>query len=462
MNPLAIIVDWILHLHGWVALLIVFAVPALEASAFLGFLFPGEIAVLMGGVLVFEHRMSLPAAILAAVLGAIIGDSVGYFVGRRWGHDILRHTVGHLPFVKHRLDDHLEQARQYLRRKGGRALLVGRFTAALRVLIPGLAGMSEMHYPTFLLWNVSGGIVWGMAFVLLGFVAGASYRHVAGIVSKVGFGILALIVLWLLLSRLLQDSARWQRLGDRLAATAPLAWTRRRYPRQVTWTRRRLNTRHPTGFALTLVVAVGILSLWAFGGLTQDVVAHDEVARVDPTVTIFIVAHRAVWVTHVMSALTWLGSSLVLVPLGLAIGGFFYVRDHNWHPLVMLASAYIGALALYELVKSVVGRARPPLIDQIGPVVSGHSFPSGHATQAMAIWGMVAVVLAVRSPRVRMPVASAAVLSILLVGFSRVYLGVHWLSDVLAGYALGGVVLAAILAAVLMSPGARSGKWVRG
>jgi undecaprenyl-diphosphatase len=163
-----------------------------------------------------------------------------------------------------------------------------------------------------------------------------------------------------------------------------------------------------------------------------------------------------------MSALTWLGSSLVLVPLGLAIGGFFYVRDHNWHPLVMLASAYIGALALYELVKSVVGRARPPLIDQIGPVVSGHSFPSGHATQAMAIWGMVAVVLAVRSPRVRMPVASAAVLSILLVGFSRVYLGVHWLSDVLAGYALGGVVLAAILAAVLMSPGARSGKWVRG
>ena len=129
MNPLATIVDWILHLHGWVALPIVFAVPALEASAFLGFLFPGEIAVLLGGVLAFEHRITLPAAIVAAVLGAIIGDTVGYLVGRRWGHHILRHTVGHLLFVKHRLDDHLEQARQYLRRRGGRALLVGRFTA---------------------------------------------------------------------------------------------------------------------------------------------------------------------------------------------------------------------------------------------------------------------------------------------------------------------------------------------
>ena len=107
MGLLASIIDWILHLHGWVALLIVFAIPALEASAFLGFLFPGEIAVLLGGVLAFEHRISLPAAVVAAVLGAIIGDTVGYFVGRRWGHHILRHTVGHLPFVEHRLDDHL-------------------------------------------------------------------------------------------------------------------------------------------------------------------------------------------------------------------------------------------------------------------------------------------------------------------------------------------------------------------
>ncbi len=460
MGLLASIIDWILHLHGWVALLIVFAIPALEASAFLGFLFPGEIAVLLGGVLAFEHRISLPAAVVAAVLGAIIGDTVGYFVGRRWGHHILRHTVGHLPFVEHRLDDHLEQARQYLRRKGGRAVLVGRFTAALRVLIPGLAGMSEMHYPTFLLWNAIGGIVWGTAFVLLGFVAGASYRHVAGIASKVGFGLLALIVLWLVLSRLLRDSARWQRLGDRLAATAPLAWTRRRYPRQITWTRRRLNIKQPTGFALTLVVALGILSLWAFGGLTQDVVAHDEVARADPTVTAFIIAHRTGWVTDVLSVLTWLGSSVILILLGLMLGGFFYWRDHHWRPLLVLAAAYLGALALYELVKSVVARSRPPLIDRIGPVVSGHSFPSGHATQAMAVWGMVAVVLAVRSPRLRIPAVTAAVVTILLVGFSRLYLGVHWLSDVLAGYALGGVVLTAILAVVLMSPWARSRKWV--
>src|SRR5207244_1823004 len=77
---IASVSDWILGLHGWVALGIVFLLPALESSAFLGFLFPGEIAVLLGGVLTFEGRISLGAAIAAAVLGAFVGDTTGYFI----------------------------------------------------------------------------------------------------------------------------------------------------------------------------------------------------------------------------------------------------------------------------------------------------------------------------------------------------------------------------------------------
>src|SRR6266536_1583946 len=131
MNPLATIVDWILHLHGWVALPIVFAVPALEASAFLGFLFPGEIAVLLGGVLAFEHRISLPAAIIAAVAGAIIGDSIGYLIGRLWGRRLLRGTVGKLPVIRHHLEESLDKAQAYVQRRRGSAVFFGRFTTAL-------------------------------------------------------------------------------------------------------------------------------------------------------------------------------------------------------------------------------------------------------------------------------------------------------------------------------------------
>src|SRR5438105_5620174 len=143
---LASIFERILSLHGWVALAIVFAVPALEASAFVGFVFPGEIAVLLGGVLAFQHRIGLTSAIVAAVSGAIVGDSVGYLIGKRWGHHILRGTIGHLPLVKDHLGKSLDGARDYLKRRGGRAVFIGRVTAALRVVVTVFSGMSDVTY----------------------------------------------------------------------------------------------------------------------------------------------------------------------------------------------------------------------------------------------------------------------------------------------------------------------------
>src|SRR5437016_3580280 len=138
--------------------------------------------------------------IAAAVSGAIIGDSVGYFIGRRWGTHLLHGTIGKLPVVRNHLSDHLESAQAYVRRRRGSAVFFGRFTAALRVLVPGLAGMSEVHYPTFLAYNLAGGVLWGGGFVLLGYLAGASYRQVERVASRVGLGLLAALVVGLALS----------------------------------------------------------------------------------------------------------------------------------------------------------------------------------------------------------------------------------------------------------------------
>src|SRR6267143_2879265 len=165
--------DQILALRGWTALAVVFALPALESSAFVGFVFPGEIGVLLGGVLAFEHRVSLPAVLAAAIAGAVIGDSVGYEVGKRWGRHLLERTVGR--FVKR---DHLDRAERYLATRGGKAVFFGRFTAALRVMIPGLAGMSGLEYRTFLAYNALGGTIWAGAVVFAGYAAGGSWRKV--------------------------------------------------------------------------------------------------------------------------------------------------------------------------------------------------------------------------------------------------------------------------------------------
>ena len=170
--------EFIRSLPSWVALLVVFLAPCLESSAFIGFLFPGEIAVFVGGVIAYDGRLGLGAVMAAAVLGAVIGDTVGYWVGRRYGRRLLHFLFGKVSFIRRNLDRELDKAQAYLKRRGGRAVFLGRYTAALRVLVPGLAGMSDMHYPKFLLWNVVGGGTWAVAVVLLGYYAGAAWHQV--------------------------------------------------------------------------------------------------------------------------------------------------------------------------------------------------------------------------------------------------------------------------------------------
>lgn len=184
------LVEHLLNLHGLAAVAVVFAMPALEASAFVGFVFPGEIAVILGGVLAFQHRISLAAALAAAISGAVIGDSVGYAIGRRWGARLLNR-------LPHRLvrPQHVEKGKAVLQRFGGRAVFFGRFTAALRVLVPGLSGMAELPYRTFLLWNVAGGLTWATSYVLVGYFAGNGWRRVESKLSTGSLVALAVIAI---------------------------------------------------------------------------------------------------------------------------------------------------------------------------------------------------------------------------------------------------------------------------
>ena len=445
------ITERILQLHGFAALALIFALPALESSAFVGFLFPGEIAVLLGGVLAFQGRITLPEAIAAAVLGAIVGDTIGYLIGRRFGRSLLRGTLGKLPVIRTDLEHHLDRAQDYVQRKGGRAVFFGRFTAALRVLVPGLAGMSEMHYPTFLFYNAVGGALWGTGFVLLGYAAGDGWRHVEHVAGKLGFALLALVVIGLVIARLVRDNERLHAFGDRLAATPPMAWFRRHFPTHVTWARHRLDPRSPAGFPLTITVAVGAMSAWAFGALTQDIVAHEESIRLDPQVERWVLAHRAGALTAVMKTATWLGSTLVLVPVIAVVGGWFLWRRRDWRPGAKLAAVLAAVVLAYDIAKPAVGRPRPPVSDRIGGFVfSGWAFPSGHAAQAMAVWGLLALLLVAGRPLLqRVAGVVVAALIVAAVGASRVYLGAHWFTDVLGGFALGGLVLSIALAVLL-------------
>jgi undecaprenyl-diphosphatase len=204
-------------------------------------------------------------------------------------------------------------------------------------------------------------------------------------------------------------------------------------------------------FWLTFTVSAGVLAAWAFGGLTWYVVSHEHSALLDTHVTAWAVAHRTGWLTGIMRVVTWLGSTAVIIPLGLIVGIWFVRRRHEWRPLVLLAAGVAGAVALYDLVKVLVGRPRPPQAIWIGHFPAP-AFPSGHATQTVAFYSLLAIIAgAGRSPRVKLALWSTAVLLALVVGFSRIYLGAHWLTDVLGGYALGAFWAAVVVTVMLIA-----------
>jgi undecaprenyl-diphosphatase len=451
------LVDGVLHLSGWAALAVVFAVPALESSAFLGFLFPGEAAVLLGGVLAYQGRITLPAAIVAAVAGAVVGDTVGYELGKRHGRAILDGTIGR--FVK---PEHLDRASRYLETKGGKAVFLGRFTAALRVLIPGLAGMSGMPYRTFATSNAAGGTLWATGFVLVGYLGGSSYRHVESVAKRASLLLLLLVVVvgstvWV---------ARWvaghpertRALAERVSNLPAIAAVRGRYRRQLDFLARRLAPRSALGLSLTVSLVLIGLAGWAFGAVVQDVIAGESLKPLDRPVLRFLVAHREPWLTGLADVVSAVGSSAVLVPLLAVVALAYWWRRRTWRPAALFAVGYGGAAALYSTVKVLVGRPRPA-VDLVAHHYSGLSFPSGHATQAVVAWGMLAALAAGATSSWSRKVAAwtAVVLIALLVGATRVYLGAHWPTDVIGGWALGALWLSALLTLVRTVPRAHRG-----
>jgi membrane protein DedA with SNARE-associated domain len=178
----------LLSLHGWEAYLLVGVLVAAEASIMIGFVFPGETAVILGGVIASKGGVSVTGMTVCVVLCAIAGDSVGYWVGDKWGTKLLQ--FGPLRKRQKGINVALDQ----LSKRGALAVFVGRFTAFLRAVIPGLAGLSKMRYRVFLPANAAGALCWGVLYVLLGYFVGERVEKVTGIASDVLAGLIVLVI----------------------------------------------------------------------------------------------------------------------------------------------------------------------------------------------------------------------------------------------------------------------------
>jgi membrane-associated protein len=184
--------DGLVHASPLVVVCIVFALVFAEDALFIGFVIPGETAAVVGGVI--ASRGAFPLWLIAAVVvvAAIVGDTVGYEIGKHVGPRLMAMKI----LDKRRAQ--LQKAEDFLARRGGLAVFLGRFTAFFRAVMPALAGLSRMPYRRFATWNFTGGIVWGTLFVTLGFIAGNSYEELAHTVGRGAAVVVAVVAVVIL------------------------------------------------------------------------------------------------------------------------------------------------------------------------------------------------------------------------------------------------------------------------
>jgi membrane protein DedA with SNARE-associated domain/membrane-associated phospholipid phosphatase len=428
------LIDLTSRLGHW-GYLVIFLGAMLESAAFLGVLVPGESLVLVAGFIAAQGLLDIGDLILVVAIGAILGDSIGYELGRLLGRPwLLRY--GRRVGVKPARLDHVDA---FFARHGGKAVFLGRFVGFARALVPFIAGSSRMRYRLFLPYNALGAVLWSVAVVLLGYFLGASWQlaerwmgRASAILGGLLLFILGLAWLWRWAAR---HEARvkegWKRLLDHPRVVA----FGRRFAPQIAFIHARLSPTGSFGLNLTLGALILIGAGWLFGGVAEDVVSGDPLTVVDAHVAAWFHAHAVPMLTHSMLLITHLHGIWGIIILSLMLASFLtWKREWDW--LLALVLVEPGGILLNVLTKYAFGRARPSFDEPILTLTT-YSFPSGHVAGSTLFYGLLAafIVTRVEAWRWRVLVALLAFLIVAMVALSRVYLGVHYLSDVLAALA---------------------------
>lgn len=375
---------------------IIFVALFFEATPLLGSFVPGHALVILAGFLSNLGILNIQAVLIVSVLGAILGDIVGYKLGKKFGYSVLTRFGKY--FFLH--EEHLQKTRAILDKHTGKALILGRFNPITRALMPFLAGASGLHIKKFWLFNIIGGICWTFVSIGIGYLFGASYELVSQYIGKFIFiaTILSILIVWAFYF---------------------------------------VNSRkHIFAKYHLYTLITNIAALYIFFKTIQDALSNESfLAELDVWVNLKMAANATTEITHLMYAISSIISPITLSLLSLVLFGYLAIRK-RWHHVVLVGISLGGGLLLNALIKIFVERVRPGNAFEILP---DYSFPSGHATLSIIFFTLVMYLCSteIKNKYLKELFGTINIFIFLLVGLSRIYLNVHWLSDVVAGFALG-------------------------
>ena len=421
-------------LGAWTYLLVGFFAFA-ETGAFIGLVVPGETTMLIGGAVAGQGAVDVYLLMAIAWFAAWLGDTTSFFLGRRLGREFV---LKHGPRVGI-TNERFEKVEAYFDRHGGKTIFIGRWISLVRALAPFIAGSSRMQYRAFVPYSVLGTGLWATLHILIGYFFSRQIEQAGHYAARGAFVLATLIALVIGTVYLVRHfkveenreaAVRWM---EQHRATRWLVDLTRRPQFRFLWDRVT-----PGGtFGLEFTSLMAVLSVSLFVLIAYAVVIGGDPGPTPGDRTAIEVAEflQTSLLTSIAKVVTFLGSGAFTWGLALVCAALLAWRRRWVEFWVLLAGMTITQVGIVEL-KDAIDRPRPP-----EPLASsaGSAYPSGHAAHAVIyLWLAVTVVLRLRPGMARgTAVVTTGLALTVLVGLSRVYLEVHYLSDVSGGWALG-------------------------
>ena len=416
----------------------VFLFSFFESLAFIGFLIPGATAVVVFGFLSSQGYLHLGDLIWFAAFGAVLGDGISYYLGTK-GTRFFKHENRLLKI------SHLETAQEFFKKHGNKSIFLGRFVGPLRAIVPFVAGLSKMNIKIFLFWNILSGFVWAIVHLLLGYFFGGALGAIEAWTGRLSIFLggltLLLFVIWFLTKKghlflnFVKSVSR--SIGGAIARNPDVHKLFITYPRFFRFIRERVGRDNFSGLPLTVFGIASLYVFLLFVGLTQDVLSADPIVAADIRLANLFYVFRDTELIKFFLFVTVLGKIQIVLFFALISSVIFWL----WKKRIYIATLWLtlsGTLLFVFMGKLLVHRARPSgLIPYYHE--SSLSFPSGHSAMAMALYGFFVYFLwrQLGKWKYKTTVLFIGSALIVLIGLSRMYLGVHFLSDVLGGYLIG-------------------------
>lgn len=428
---------------GSLAYVVIAFVGFLESTAFVGLIVPGSTIVVIAGILAAQGVLNLGNLIIAVALGGILGDALAFFLGKKYGSQLFRQNNKIFKL------EYLKKGEEFFLAHGQKSILFARFFGPVRPIVPFVAGLFKMPTNRFVILNIVSAFLSAPFYLLLGYFFGTAWSQVGRIAGRLQTFLLllgiVLVGLYFFKNSILKKGRSfftyvkifWLSAIKQMVHFS--AWEKFSVQHHGSFVRVRqrlqsLRIYHSLPITLFLYFLFFIL---AFSGAIQAFIHLAPIQGGDKEVANFFYNFRHPVLVVLFLIITWFGSSQGITAVSILAGVWWFRRREWYFFLALFFTIILSTLSMF-FIKQLVQQTRP---DSTLAVYAEKlfSFPSGHTTLAVALYGFIifSVCYGAKNWNKKVNQVFLGGIIIFLISLSRLYLGVHYLSDVIGGYILG-------------------------